>query len=69
MRCPVCGDRLTGRIAQDQYFCRECCVEFGWRDGMLSVWALDPDGEPVPVAVARPPAREVAEACAASGRA
>ncbi|MBX6350395.1 MAG: hypothetical protein IRZ11_02640 [Clostridia bacterium] len=68
MKCPVCGDRLTGRIAQDQYFCRECCVEFGWRDGALAVWALDADGEPVPVAAPSAPREEVRR-CAASGRA
>ncbi|MDK2926195.1 MAG: hypothetical protein PWQ41_1969 [Bacillota bacterium] len=47
--CPVCGGSSVGRVGQNQYFCRDCFLEFsptkdGYRvyevkdDGSLSAW-------------------------------
>ncbi|MBE3590327.1 MAG: hypothetical protein IMW98_05845 [Firmicutes bacterium] len=49
MDCPRCGGRRTGRIAAEQFFCWDCCVEFGWHGGRLAVYSVDEEGELVPL--------------------
>lgn len=52
MKCPNCNSSNTGRVASNQYYCRECCVEFLQAKGGLHVYAVDPEGELQPVALA-----------------
>jgi len=50
--CPHCLGRDVGRIAPDHYFCWDCCVEFA-RDGEgWQVFALDDEGQLLPLPVA-----------------
>ncbi|MBX5476059.1 MAG: hypothetical protein IRZ18_02925 [Clostridia bacterium] len=49
MDCPQCGGRRTGRIAAEQFFCWDCCVEFGWHGDELAVYSVDEEGELVPI--------------------
>lgn len=44
MVCPNCGSRLVGRIGNQQYYCRNCFVEFVQRAGEWRVFKLDAEG-------------------------
>ncbi|MDI3270176.1 MAG: hypothetical protein QJR00_05675 [Bacillota bacterium] len=58
MECPICGTRDVGRVGQQGFFCRECCVEFTWKKGQLVLYRPDEEGELIPVEPI-PPASEV----------
>lgn len=44
MQCPICGGRSTGKVAQDQYYCWDCCVEFRINKEGVQIYELDEDG-------------------------
>ncbi len=45
MICPACSSRLTGRIAQTQFFCWDCCIEFtDDSDGETRMFEIDDEG-------------------------
>jgi ribosomal protein L37AE/L43A len=43
--CPVCGNKTAGRVAQEQYYCWDCCVEFTMKgDEVSSIYNVEADG-------------------------
>jgi len=43
--CPVCGRKSAGRVAVDQYYCWDCCVEFTMKEEKVSqVFNVELDG-------------------------
>ncbi len=48
MTCPNCGSRLTGRIGNQHYYCRNCYVEFSHSAGSWRVFEVDSEGALVP---------------------
>ena len=48
MRCPNCGGRGTGKIGNQHYFCRDCCVEFFLNEEQFVIFGLDDQGELIP---------------------
>ncbi len=44
-RCPVCGRKSAGRVAADQYYCWDCCVEFTMKEEKVShIFNVELDG-------------------------
>ena len=44
IRCPVCGGRTIGKVGAGQYYCWDCCVEFGLGKKGIQVYRLEEDG-------------------------
>jgi len=44
MRCPVCGQKLVGRLGTNQFFCWNCFVEFHRFRESFRVYAIDQEG-------------------------
>lgn len=42
--CPVCGGRGIGRVGIAQYYCKDCCVEFAYKNKKLKVYQVEDDG-------------------------
>lgn len=43
--CPVCGRKSAGRVAADQYYCWDCCVEFTMKDEKVAhIFNVELDG-------------------------
>lgn len=42
--CPVCGKRTVGKVGVDQYFCRDCCLEFAVKNEKVKVFSILDDG-------------------------
>lgn len=43
--CPVCGNKTAGRVALEQYYCWDCCVEFTMNgEKVASIYNVEPDG-------------------------
>lgn len=43
--CPVCGRKSAGRVAADQYYCWECCVEFVMKgEKVTRIYNVELDG-------------------------
>lgn len=42
--CPVCGSRSVGRVGQNQFYCRECFLEFTPTKGGFQVFEVQDDG-------------------------
>lgn len=58
MNCPACSSRATGEIGPEQFFCRDCCVEFHVSGDEVSTYEISADGALSPVC-GRETAREV----------
>ena len=54
MNCPHCSGRDVGRIAPDHFYCWDCCVEFERRQDGWEIFAVDDEGQLVPLADAAP---------------
>lgn len=48
-RCPKCHGRSVGRVGVAQWYCWDCCVEFQAAGDGYAVFAMDEEGELVPV--------------------
>ncbi|MGQ9531390.1 MAG: hypothetical protein ACUVTQ_01105 [Desulfotomaculales bacterium] len=44
MNCPICGGRATGKVGADQYYCRDCCVEYRINREGVQIYELREDG-------------------------
>lgn len=44
-RCPSCGSRGIGRVATDQYYCWDCCVEFTAGRSGVKIYQINEEGE------------------------
>ena len=44
MKCPICGGKATGKVAQDQYYCWDCCVEYRINKEGTQIYELSEDG-------------------------
>ncbi len=43
--CPVCGRKAVGKVASDQFYCWDCCVEFSVSDkGDVEIFDVEVDG-------------------------
>lgn len=42
--CPVCGERGIGKVGIGQYYCKDCCVEFEYKNNRLKVYHVEDDG-------------------------
>ncbi|HKM39458.1 MAG TPA: hypothetical protein VJ036_04225 [bacterium] len=42
--CPVCGEHYVGRVGTNQYYCRNCCLEFTPSDQGYLVYEVQDDG-------------------------
>ena len=42
--CPICKSRKIGKINRGRYFCGECCHEWTFDEGQVTVYAIDMDG-------------------------
>lgn len=42
--CPVCGERGIGKVGIGQYYCRDCCVEFEYKNDRLKIYNVEDDG-------------------------
>lgn len=49
VRCPRCEGRAVGRVGVAQWFCWDCCVEFQASGRGYRVYAMDEEGELVPL--------------------
>lgn len=45
MNCPHCGSRSTGKVAADQYYCWDCCIEFAHTPNGWQMFRVDDEGE------------------------
>lgn len=43
--CPQCGSRAIGRVAVDQYYCWECCIEFALSGEAVRCFQVNEEGE------------------------
>ena len=44
--CPECGSRAIGKVATNQYYCWDCCIEFAEnQDSTIELYEVDLDGE------------------------
>ncbi|MDL2280973.1 hypothetical protein LJC10_03860 [Selenomonadales bacterium OttesenSCG-928-I06] len=43
-RCPVCSDRIIGRVGVNQYYCSDCCVEFIKSSQGIKIYSVEIDG-------------------------
>ncbi len=43
-RCPVCGQKLVGKLGTNQFFCWTCFVEFHRFRDSFRVFAIDQEG-------------------------
>lgn len=50
MDCPECHSRATGRIGAGEYYCWDCCIEFRVNETGTEIFALDEEGERIPLA-------------------
>ncbi len=48
--CPRCGGRAVGRVGLMQWYCWDCCVEFARNARGVEIFAMDEEGELLPVA-------------------
>ncbi|MCL6596405.1 MAG: hypothetical protein K6V73_09380 [Firmicutes bacterium] len=64
--CPRCRGRAVGRVGMAQWYCWDCCVEFGRGPRGLEVFLLDEEGERTSLDLA---AEEGAAPCAGSAAA
>lgn len=44
MLCPICGQRTTGKVGTDQYYCWECCIEFTVHGDAVKIFNVEDDG-------------------------
>lgn len=44
MVCPICGQRTTGKVGTDQYYCWECCIEFMVNGEDVKIFNVEADG-------------------------
>lgn len=42
--CPACGGRDIGRVGSGRYYCRDCCVEFAYKQDQLKIYSVADDG-------------------------
>lgn len=45
LACPQCGSRSVGRVAVDQYYCWECCIEFAQTGDAVRCFQVNEEGE------------------------
>jgi hypothetical protein len=43
--CPQCGSRSIGKVAVDQYYCWECCIEFAQSGEAVRCFQVNEEGE------------------------
>lgn len=48
MVCPVCNQKNVGRIGENQFFCRNCDVEF---NNAAEVYKISEDGNLIKISV------------------
>jgi hypothetical protein len=45
VRCPECNKyEDVGKIGTDKHFCSACCVEFQYKDNMILISYIGPNG-------------------------
>lgn len=42
--CPACGERGIGKVGIGQYYCKDCCVEFEYKDDHFKIYNVEDDG-------------------------
>lgn len=45
VHCPHCESRSVGRVAADQYYCWECCIEFAQSGEAVRCFQVNEEGE------------------------
>ena len=53
-RCPKCQGRAVGRVGVAQWFCWDCCIEFQATGHGYILFAMDAEGELVPMDLEEP---------------
>jgi hypothetical protein len=49
LKCPVCGGNQVGMVANDQYYCWHCYLEFNYAAGRLHLYEIAEDGSLIAV--------------------
>lgn len=49
MKCPVCRGLQVGRVANDQYYCWNCFLEFNFNAGKVNLFEVAEDGSLVAI--------------------
>ncbi|MDK2901475.1 hypothetical protein H0A61_02404 [Koleobacter methoxysyntrophicus] len=44
MFCPLCNGTSMGRVGTNQYYCWECCLEFGFEKDNIKIYEIDDEG-------------------------
>ncbi len=42
--CPVCGERGIGKVGIGQYYCKDCCIEFEYKNDKIKIYSVQDDG-------------------------
>lgn len=50
MLCPLCKQKFVGKIGNNQFYCRECFVEFRINNDEITIYEVYDDGSLLPYA-------------------
>lgn len=48
MFCPLCNQKFVGKIGNNQFYCRECFVEFHIKNNEVELYEICDDGSLLP---------------------
>lgn len=49
MKCPLCKGNTVGKVANNQYYCWECFIEFSHTKNSLKIYEVEDDGSLSPL--------------------
>lgn len=48
INCPICGGKTLGKVGSNQFYCRECFMEFSKNKNKIIAYEVADDGSLLP---------------------